>query len=281
MPSTRFYLRSAAGEEVLGPYTLSELKSLAENGNLTPDHELLAEEDADQPNTDWQSFHALPAVQEEVFPKKRKLAVRKPTSKTPLVPAGDPGAVPPPGTDPSESEEIEERSGTDVREILAAAQGKTADTRRARSNQRARELAALLILPGLLIMLALSTFTFAFPQYEWIVEQFLLGEYTQLLTKPTAVVALVDLVMLFLLTLAATSIFPFLRFRMMAGLGFFGYFAYSFDEWIIVAALAAGSIGAFGVTTTLNLKGVIPCLIAGIGGFGFLAWQSWQGNLPF
>jgi len=283
MSSTKFFLRHHPGDEILGPYTISELTSLAENKQLTPESELLPEEDSSEPNPEWKEIAAISEIQATLFPQKRKLSVRKRPEKTPLVPVAANGtAAEEPRKQPdSAPAEYEDREGTDVREMLAAAQGKTADTRQVKRKQRFRDLSAGLIIPGLLAMLVLSTCTFAFPHYEWIVEQFLLGEYFQILSRPAALAAIVDFVMLLLLALAATSIFPFLRFRMMAGLGFFGFFAYSFDDWTALGVLAAASIGVFGITATLNLKAVLLFLILGIGGWGFLAWQSWQGNLVF
>ncbi len=74
-----FIIREASSENARGPFTLEELKTLFEAGQVTPETLYYVES-----SETWQPLESNPIVKESIFPDKNKLSLRKRKSRDEL-----------------------------------------------------------------------------------------------------------------------------------------------------------------------------------------------------
>jgi hypothetical protein len=244
-----YYIRKEGDEDSRGPFTLEQLSSLVEAGQVdrqTYYYDAVSEK--------WMEVQANADLVAALFPQKRKLTIR-PKESIPTV-----NVAPKAGEEP-----------ITVEQMLAAAEGKTAETRgrrdltgeearAARWGMRAMSVAVLLGAAGMLVpnMAVLSS-----------------GDLRAILTEPLVVLGVLDAILALVLLLEVTAVYALVRIRMAVGLGFFGvYFlaAAPLDPQPL-AAVVVGSAAVF-VTTMLArlwqvaLLGLIA--MAGMGAFAYL-----------
>ena len=152
--------------------------------------------------------------------------------------------------------------------MLAAAEGRTADTRDRGHNYAMAERCAKAGLYGCMVMLILAAATEILPSIEIIVD----FSPDKLLTAPLVALGLLDMALVVLMFLGVVATYPFLRFRAMFGLGFLGLFYWLQRDHLSLAASVAGSLGLYCSTIFLSYLPTTLALIFGLAGFGSLVY---------
>jgi hypothetical protein len=242
-----FYIRKEGDEDSRGPFTLEQLASLIEAGQIdrqTFYYDSVAEK--------WVEIQSNPELVVTLFPTKKKLSMRQKEVVTTI-----------------NVKPVTDEKPITVEEMLAAAEGNTSETRgkRDRSGDRARAaqwgmrvlgLMFLTSAAGLLVnnMAKLQTL-----------------EFFTLITTPEIVFGVVDLLIAALLFLEMTDAYPIVRLRAAVGIGFFAVYLGALpDQRMALLAVVAGSVAAFILSLLTNLWGVIvvgALGLAGMGGFTY------------
>jgi GYF domain 2 len=242
-----YYIRKEGDEDSRGPFTLEQLASLVEAGQIdrqTFYYDSVAEK--------WVEVQSSPELVATLFPTKRKLSVRTKEIGASI------------NTKPGEDEKP-----ITVEGMLAAAEGHTAETRgkRNRSGERAR--AAQWGMRSLGLMSLTSAAALLVNNMDKVETMQLFA----LITTPAIVFGAVDLFIAVLLFLEVTGVYSFVRLRAAVGLGFFTvYLGVLPDQTNALGALALGSAAAFALTMTTNLWAVIAGAALGLAGMGGFAY---------
>jgi hypothetical protein len=75
------------------------------------------------------------------------------------------------------------------------------------------------------------------------------------------------------LGLGMVTLYPFIRFRAMLGLGLIGFMFYAQGQTTQIAELAAGALGLYLCTVFVSMAPVVIAALAAIGGLGLVAWS--------
>jgi len=242
-----FYIRKEGDEDSRGPFTLEQLASLIEAGQIdrqTFYYDSVAEK--------WVEIQSNIELVQILFPVKKKLSVRtKDVVETVNLNSG------------------EEEAPITVEDMLAAAEGNTEETRNKRNRSRDRARAAQWAMRATSLMLVISAAGLLVPNLEKVAE---LDLFT-LLSTPEIVIGAADLVIAMLLFLEWTEIYPAVRIRAALGLGFFAvYFGALPGQGLALASVLAGSLAAFFLTMICNVWGVVTLSLIGLAGMGGFAY---------
>lgn len=255
-----YYVRQPDSETARGPFNIDKLLSLVEAEQVTRDTLYY-----DEAKESWVRVGGNEELCRQLFPEKKKLALR-PRGRDELNLLNNP-------------EEIS--SKVDVQEILAAAEGDTADTRHFKRRESMRMRAAALSIPLIGTLLVLSALSYIIPSFATLNQAFIDKDPFILLRQPLLVVGLTDLFFAICVYLSAVEIYPLVRFRAALGMGFFALTYWSRYENIgnpedLMAAycVVAGSFGVFASTMTLNLLLLILFGLIGLAGMGGFAWYA-------
>lgn len=246
MATQEFYIRNATETEARGPFMVEQLVSLAEAGQVTADT-LYYDANAER----WLSLGSTPEVRAVIFPEKKKLAIRKVQRIASL------------------NKETESQNAINVQDMLAAAEGRTSDTRSRGHSLAMVDRCAKLGLWGCTAMLLILACVEILPSIE-VVTDF---SFDKLLTAPIVALGILDLGMVVLLLLGVAAIYPFVRFRAMLGLGFLGLLFWIKGQHEAVAATAVGSIGLYLSTIFLTYLSTTLALLLGLAGTGALLYM--------
>lgn len=273
---SEYLVRAPGSENTDGPFSVDQLKELVTAELVTPET-LYKTEDmedflpiGDQSDL-WGQIKAQPKVGLKLKKKESKpdpeAEGAKPTKKK------TPEAAPPPSP-------TDESSNIDV--MLAAAEGKTAQTKHVQKLKKSRERAVTLLLPGIVLMLFLSIGGLIQPVWEQVFEMFKSGEYSVdiLFNHKTLLFVIADLFLAIGIGLGQTGLFPLLRFRAALGLGFFAYVFYSRGDPLAVAALTGLQFGMLSSTLCTRLGSTFIMVAIGLGGGGVLIWLAWFKGMP-
>lgn len=258
-----YYVRSPDSDAARGPYDLDKLQTLAEAGQIT--RETLYYDDNLE---SWAAIGANEELQEQVFPKKKKLSLSSGKSNKEKASLAD---------------EDNSRESISVDEMLAAAEGDTEETRYLKEKERWQNRAAAISIPTLAFVCAITAATYIYPSMD-IVRMILNNEpdaISAVLQKPLLILGTLDLIFTICLALSATEIFPLLRFRVMLAMGFFGliywghHIAGDPTGIPLAGCVAAYGIGVYICTLTLNFKLMVSsAALALVGSFGFLYFTT-------
>ncbi len=220
MATQEFYIRTASETEAHGPFTQEQLVSLAEAGKVDP-QTLYYEAATEQ----WIALGTNAELRAAVFPEKKRLTI-KPKDRIATLNAG-------PDTHPPIT----------VDEMLAAAEGRTADTADKRDKTVAFERAARIGRYATIAMLLIQAVSLLAPSIDLLVE-FDLGKIAG---HPYVYFGLIDLFLALMLGLGAVSVYPFVRFRAALGLGFLGvmFWMQMPNPFVPVLVAAAASVGLY------------------------------------
>jgi len=244
MATQEFYIRNASETEAHGPFTQEQLVSLAEAGKVDP-QTLYYEAGTEQ----WIAIGANADLKASIFPEKRRLTI-KPKDNLDLVNAAADMAPP-----------------LSVDDMLAAAEGRTSETKSKRDKNIAYERAALIGRYACLAMLAISAGGLLMPSIEEIVA----FNWPVLIETPCVYFGFVDLFLAFALLLGATTVYPVIRFRAALGIGFLGiifWCAPGAVDLVPIITLTAGAVGlylstifvsyfALGLSSSVGLAGMM------------------------
>lgn len=241
-----YYVRSLNDTEARGPFTVEQLASLAEAGQLTAETYYY-----DAPTEQWLAIGSSAELKARIWPEKKKLGFKekdfKPVNKE------DPNAP-----------------AITVQQFLDAAEGKTDDTKGKKDKSLEMMKAAMWGTRGAAAILLLSAVVLILPGIEAIMA----FDVPKMLAKPLILLGIVDLVLGVLLLLGLISLYPFVRFRAVFGLGFLGFILWTQGDTTAIAALAAGSAGLYFATIFVSYLPLAVALLAGLGGMGALASMS-------
>jgi hypothetical protein len=245
MATQEFYIRTASETEAHGPFTQEQLASLAEAGKVDP-QTLYYEATTEQ----WVSIGSNLELKAIIFPEKRRLTVKP---KDRIVTLNEGAETNPPIT---------------VNEMLAAAEGRTADTRDKRDRSIAFERAAKIGRYACMLMLLLSAASLLLPSIDLIAA----FDTSKLVVQPLIYFGLLDFGLFLLLMLGLISVYPFIRFRAMLGIGFVAIVFWSQGQVVPMLAAIAGLIGMYLTTVFVSyiaLGLAVGLGLAGMAGFAY------------
>ena len=241
-----YYIRQEGDEDSRGPFTLDQLASLVEAGQVSRQtfyYDSISEK--------WVEIQSNPELVAALFPTKKKLTM-KPKENVPSV----------------NTPKKEDEKPITVEEMLAAAEGETAETRGKRDLTPRRAMAARWGMRSLATMFLISAAGMLVLHMDTV----LALDAIAIVTNPFILIGLADLLLGLLLFLEITSLYTVVRFRAALGLGFFGFLFWADGNLLPIAALAVGSVSAFVTTLTVNLGSVITFSVLGLAGMGAFAY---------
>ena len=245
MPNQEYYVRGVDDTEARGPFTVEQLVTLGDSGQI--DTETLF---YDATTEQWATISSNEQLKEAVFPKKKKLGFKPRAAIQDL------------------NIEKQDHRAITVEQILAAAEGRTEETKDMRSHLEAQHQAARIGLYGGLIIFLLSTAALLLPNIET-VSTFDPASFAK---QPLILLGLVDLACSVLLGLEVVRAYPFIRFRAAFGLGFLCILFWSQGHPHVVMAIAVGSVGMYFCTVFVSYIPVITSALLGLAGIGGFAY---------
>ncbi len=247
MATQEFYIRNASETEAHGPFTQEQLVSLAEAGKVDP-QTLYYEAGTEQ----WIAIGANAELKTIIFPEKKVLTI-KPKDRIESVNSAADMAPP-----------------LSVNDMLAAAEGRTSETKSKRDKTIAMERAARIGCYACIAMLFLSMTGLLAPSIEEIVT----FDLHALVSNPFVYFGVFDLVLMGFLLLGEMSFYPLIRFRCALGLGFLSILFWCQGEIVPIATLAAGAAGLY--LSTIFVSYVALALVSGVGLVGMSAFAYYM-----
>jgi hypothetical protein len=247
MATQEFYIRAAEETEARGPFTLEQLATLAEAGQVTP--ETLYYEAATE---QWSAIETNPDVKSALFPDKKRLRV-KPKELTKSITAAD-RAV----------------KAIDVGDMLAAAEGRTSDTSD-KADPMVMHLRAARIGMWVVVILLVSSAASLLLSPPT-VDHLIASEFTKVALQPFAWIGVLDLFLALLLCLQMISVYPVVRFRAVFGLGFLGLVFWSQGQTVPMAAVAMAAAGMYFCTIFITYVPLAIAAAVGLSGAAGFAY---------
>jgi hypothetical protein len=257
-----YYIRERDNEEARGPYSIGKLATLVESGQITK-----ATLYFDEDKSAWLPLGDSVQFSESLFPERRKLILRTVADDADAVGRGKDAAAP-----------TAEPAGPDVNEMLAAAEGRTEETRHLRKRQRSAEAAGYYLCPVMGLAFAMSGFSLLYPNLDFLHELVSNGHWGQLLQAPFVWIGFVDLFIALCCFLAVTDLFPFVRVRAALGCGFALYVGWAAGDNLYLMAMAAAMVGIWIATCTQRMWLMLAAFAAMLGGLGALVWMALSGR---
>lgn len=249
MGTQEIYIRNPQETEAHGPFTLQQLADLAEAGRATRET-LFYNLDIDQ----WAPISSQPELVAAMFPEKKRLALKaKEINKLNQDEAGG--------------------SGISVDDMLAAAEGRTAETASKKDPTIAMAQAARMGMWAATLSLLAAAAGEALPSFEPLMAL----DMPKLLTQPLAFLGVVDLYLAVMLALGVVSFYPFVRFRAAFGVGLTGWLFYTEETMLPFLLVLIGSVGLYLSTVVLHRLRAVAFGLLGVGGMGTFAWQMLGG----
>jgi hypothetical protein len=244
MGTQEIYIRNANETEARGPFTAQQLADLAEAGQVTP-ATLIYDAITEQ----WIELGSNPALMNAVYPPKKKLGFKETKVTTLNKPERDAAPI-------------------SVDDMLAAAEGRTADTKDKADPEIAMARAARIGMWGMVLTLVLAAGGEILPGSAELMSM----EGEKLLTQPLVILGVLDLALAVFLGLGMTSLYPFIRFRAALGLGLVGLMLYAQGQQPALLYVVAGNLGLYFCTIFTNLFLTLVAVLAALGGTGLLSW---------
>jgi hypothetical protein len=238
MAAQEFYIREASETEARGPFNLEQLVSLADTGQVTIEtlwYDPMVE--------DWAVIAASDELKAALFPEKRKLRMKV-------------------------KEVIPVQKSTDsvapitVEDMLAGAEGRTADTKDKKDPAIAQAQAARIGMWAAVACLVLAAAGEILPSADAIAAM----DVGKLLAQPFAFLGALDLFVAIMLGLGVDSFYPVVRFRAAAGLGLFGFVFFAQGMPVPLLAVLAGSAGLYFATVWVDMLPVVVASALGVVG---------------
>jgi hypothetical protein len=239
-----YYIRNPDSDESRGPFTVDQLMSLGETGHITLETYIYNHD-----TEEWELLEHSPELKAAIFPEKKRLTMKAKGEFESL----NKGELDiPPIT---------------INDLLAAAEGNTEETKHRKKEGVWREKAvgAAMYLSGLVLLISAIGLI-------WLQREAVFAfDLERMIASPLVIFAVLDLAVALLLFLQSSSVYPFIRFRSMAGAGFFLFFFWAVGHPLIGVLAALGSLGLFCLTIFVEK---VPFLtsagIAALGMLGFL-----------
>lgn len=244
MATQEIYIRNASETEARGPFSLQQVSDLAEAGQVTAET-LVYDAETEQ----WLTLKDKPELISVIFPEKKKLVLK----------AKEFSALNKP------QENAKEIS---VNDMLAAAEGRTDDTKGKENPEIAMAQAARIGMIGAIITCVLAAVGEILPGME------VLTAFSpdKLMAHPLVVLGGFDVVLAVLLSLGMVTLYPLVRFRAALGLGIVGFIFYAQGLSAPLGEVALGCVGLYLCTVMVSILPAILSAGAGIAGMGLLGW---------
>jgi hypothetical protein len=256
-----FYIRTPENDHSRGPFDVDKLQSLAGVGQVTENTLYYDEE-----HEEWKPIALNESLKAAVFPERKPLSLAAAKSEDDQAPEKD------------ESEEEEDGGNVDVRELLAAADGETEDTRHLKKDRESEEKATIAASTGLALAMALSGIFLLFPHFGVVQAAFGTNSMLDLLGFPFLLVALFDFVLALALLLGVTEVYPYVRGRAMIGLGFGVYLGYALQSPVLTLVFFFAGVGPFCATLLKRLPLTLAALVTAVAANGYLVYLSLSGR---
>jgi hypothetical protein len=244
MGTQEIYIRNANETEARGPFTAQQLADLAEAGQITP-ATLIYDAITEQ----WIELGTNPALMNAVYPPKKKLGFKETKVTNLNQPSSDTRPI-------------------SVDDMLAAAEGRTDDTKDKADPEIAMARAARVGMWGAVLTLVLAAGGEILPGSAALMSM----EGDQLITQPLVILGVIDLALAVLLALGMTSLYPFVRFRAALGVGLVGLMLFAQGQQPVLLYVVAGNLGLYFCTIFTNLLLTLLAVLAALGGMGMLSW---------
>jgi hypothetical protein len=251
-----FYIRQSEDADARGPFSIEQLSSLAETGQVNLE---TAYYDVDK--EEWLPIGGNESLRTLLFPEKKKLRLKPKEVVQTLNP-----------TDSTDSSEPPPLPIT-VTDMLAGAEGKDgAAKNKLGSLERARTLAAQLGLQlGSLLLLIHAVVL-------WSAERVTLleGQFSELFTRPLFYAGLLDLCLGIVLYLGVSEAYAFVRIRAAAMLGFLTIALAPFGHPLLLPLAAVAAAASFTLTWLTRKGWVIAVGVIGVLSVLGLGWLLLQ-----
>jgi hypothetical protein len=248
MATQEFYIRSASETEARGPFNLEQVTSLADAGQVT-----LETLYYDAANEKWVAIGENPEVKAAVFPEKKKLVIKKDVKIAALNKEATDTTVP-----------------ITVNDMLAAAEGKTSDTKGKSDPAIAMARCARIGMWSAIIGLILAAVGEVLPSIDVVTSM----DVAKIIQQPLVILGAIDVFLALMLVLGMVSLYPFVRFRAALGLGFIGLIFWTQGMATPLLALAAGSAGLYLCTVFVSYIPIALAALLVLAGMGGFAWFS-------
>jgi len=199
MATQELYIRNASETEARGPFSVQQVTDLAEAGQVTTET-LVYDAETEQ----WVTLNAKPDLMAAVFPEKKKLVLKEKEFK-------------------SLNTQREDAKEISVNDMLAAAEGRTEDTKGKENPEIAMAQAARIGMIGAIVSLVLAAASEILPASD-VLTAF---SADKLIAHPFVVLGGVDVALAALLALGMVTLYPVIRFRAALGLGMIGFVLYA------------------------------------------------------
>jgi hypothetical protein len=246
MDTQEFYIRHASETEARGPFSLDQLVSLAETGSVTADS-LYYDATAEQ----WVIIGDNPTIKAAIFPEKKKLSIKAKENMPSLNKLKTDSSAP-----------------ITVDEMLAAAEGRTSETKDKLSGEFAASRAAAVGMWAMVAMFLVSAAGSMLPAVDVVMTM----DPAKIIAHPLSILGAIDLVFAVLLGLGMASLYPLVRFRAACGLGFYVLVFFLQGNHAPLLAAIAGSAGLYLCTIFVSMLPVLISAALGLGGLGYVAY---------
>ncbi len=245
MSTQEFYIRGENDTDARGPFTQDQLSSLVEAQQV--DGSTLYYDAALE---QWVPISTNESLMGFLFPEKKRLKVRP--------------------KDDIESLNVEQAGDAPIRveDMLAAAEGRTSDTRGKIDPKISAERVSGVARYLLILTLLLSMFAMLMPRLDVVYGL----DVVEIVTDPFVVLGLIDVFFVIVLLLGATSAYPVVRFRALFAVGLLCFMFFLTGEYRLMLAVGAGTIGMYFMTLSVSWAPLIPAALLGMGGMAALAY---------
>ncbi|MFI5336447.1 MAG: DUF4339 domain-containing protein [Opitutales bacterium] len=247
MAAPEYYVRGLNDTEARGPFSQEQLSSLVEAGQVTAETYFY-----DAATEQWLAIGSNAALKAALWPEKKKLGFKQAEFK----------AV-------NKAMKEGEKEIT-VQDFLAAAEGKTEETKGKKDKNLQLMHAAIWGTRGAAAIMLISSAALVLPGWEALVA----FDLPKLLEKPVVFLGIADAVLGILLLLGVISIYPLVRFRAVFGLGFLGFLLWTQGNPTALLAVGAGAAGLYFSTIFLNYIPLAVAVLTGLGGMIALTSMS-------
>ena len=243
------YIRGAEDTEARGPFSLDQVISLVEAGQVTAETYFY-----DPSSEQWLTIGSSPEMKAALWPEKRKMGFKQKEFKV------------------INEEVAEGTKAISVEDFLAAADGQTEDTKGKKDRNVMMMNAAIWGTRSAAGISLLSAVALILPSIDALMAM----DVGKIVERPFLFLGVADAAIALLLLLGVIGIYPFVRFRAVFGLGFLGFLFMTQGQLTPMLAVAAGSAGLYFCTIFLSYIPLAVAVLLGVGGMAMLATMSYS-----
>ena len=249
MANQEIYVRGANDTEARGPFGMEQLISLVEAGQVTAETYFY-----DATTEQWLMLSSSPEMKAALWPEKKRMGFKQ--KEFTVV----------------NEERSDSAAPITVQQFLAAAEGKTEETKGKKDKNLIMMSAAIWGTRSAALISLLSAVALILPGIDALTSL----DVAKIMDKPFMLLGLVDAGIALLLFLGVITIYPFVRFRAVFGLGFMGFLFVTQGQVTPMIAIAAGSTGLYFCTIFLSYIPLAVSALVGLCGMAMLATLSYS-----